>query len=302
MGGSTYNWSPPATLDNATISNPVATPLSQTTYIVTGNDSAGCLKSDTVTINVLPLFTATIDSTEAICIGEDAQLNVTGGMTYAWSPPAGLSCADCPNPVASPRQSTDYHVTVSASGFCNNDIVLKVSVTVNSLPDPGLLPAATISYGSEVTFTPNGGMVEYDWTASNGWTCTGCPNPTVAPLITTTYTLTVTDVNGCKAEAQGTIEVLSECEGKFFIPTAFSPNGDGHNDKFRIIHPGDLNLIDFKVFNRWGEIVFETQDPNEGWDGFYKGDKQDLVVFAYYAQMTCGNVPKTIVGNVTLVY
>ncbi len=301
-GGTSYNWSPPATLDNASVSNPVAAPLSTTTYIVSSNDTFGCMKGDTITISVLPVFTAAMDSAKQICHGENVQLNVAGGAAYAWSPAAGLSCTDCANPVASPEQTTDYSVTVSASGFCNNAVVLNVNVAVHPLPDPGLLPATTIAYGSEVTFTPNGGMAEYDWTATDGWVCAGCPAPTVSPANTTTYTLTVTDVNGCKAVALGTVEVLSECEGKFFIPTAFSPNGDGHNDLFRIIHPGDLNLIDFKVFNRWGETVFETKDPNEGWDGMYKGDKQDLVVFAYYVQMTCGNVPRTIVGNVTLVH
>jgi gliding motility-associated-like protein len=280
----------------------VATPTAPTEYIVSTQDPvSGCTKTDTVSINVLPMLTGSLTADTFLCAGESVQLNASGGTNYDWAPAFGLSCMNCPDPVASPTQTTDYSVTISASGYCNEDI-LYITVTVHDQPDPGLDSLITISYGSDITFTPNGGMDDYDWTATDGWTCEGCPSPTVSPLVSTVYTLQVTDSNGCKAMALGTVEVLSECEGRFFIPTAFSPNGDEHNDEFRILHPGDLNLIDFKVFNRWGEIVFETTDANQGWDGFYKGDIQDLAVYAWYAQMTCGNEVKTLVGNVTLVH
>ncbi len=300
-GGTTFAWSPPATLDNASISNPIATPTVSTSYIVSALDASGCAKADTVQINVLPIFSASINSASPLCFGESIQLNVNGGTTYSWSPTTGLSCPDCSNPVANPAQTTDYSVTVSANGYCNTE-TLTVTVPVNPLPEPELDSEITISYGSQVTLTPNGGFDNYDWTSSGGWSCEGCPNPTISPAVTTTYTLVVTDSNNCTASKQIIVEVLSECEGKFFIPTAFSPNGDTHNDIFRIIHPGDLQLIDFKVFNRWGEIVFETTDPDQGWNGFFQGGTQDLSVFAYYAQMTCGNKVETVIGNVTLVH
>jgi gliding motility-associated-like protein len=301
-GGTGYTWQPSATLDNSNIPNPVATPAGNTEYIVSALDPvSGCAQADTVAISVRPALSGTVTRDTFLCAGSSVQLNAADGTSYNWSPAAGLSCADCPDPIASPAQTTDYSVTISASGYCNED-TLHIIVTVYDRPNPGLDSLITISYGSEVTFTPNGGMDDYDWTATDGWTCEGCPNPTVSPHGTTIYTLQVTDSNGCKAVALGTVEVLSECEGKFLIPTAFSPNGDGYNDEFRILHPGDLRLVDFKVFNRWGEIVFQTTDASQGWDGFYKGDIQDLAVYAWYAQMTCGNEVKTLVGNVTLIH
>ena len=220
---------------------------------------------------------------------------------YSWFPSTGLSCAACPNPVANPQQTISYSVEVSQPGYCNNDTAY---VTVNILPSPdaGLDSVITISAGGQVTLAPNGGMSGYAWSATNGWTCSDCPSPTISPTETTIYTLVVTDSAGCASAKQIVVRVLNECEGKFYIPTAFSPNDDGHNDIFRIIHPGDLNLIDFKVFNRWGEVVFETEDPSKGWDGIYKGVPQDLAVFAYYARMTCGQEIQTIIGNVTLVH
>lgn len=299
-GGTTYAWSPNSSLANPNSSNPTATPTSTTTYYVSAVDTFGCAKTDSVIISVLPLLTAQAFADSILCFGESVQLTASGGTEFIWFPAAGLSCADCADPVVSPQQTTTYNVAVSQSGYCNDDTV---SVTVNVLPplNAGLDSVITIAQGAQITFTPNGGFVNYDWQAEN-WECAGCPTPTVSPNETTMYTLTVTDSSGCTSTQQVLLRVMNDCEGNFFIPTAFSPNSDGHNDEFRILHQGDLQLIDFKVFNRWGEIVFETEDPNKGWDGVYKGVTQELAVFAYYARMTCGEEVKTLIGNVTLVH
>ena len=66
------------------------------------------------------------------------------------------------------------------------------------------------------------------------------------------------------------------------IPNAFSPNGDGLNDKFHILDIGIVRLINFKVYNRWGELVFETTDIKEGWDGMFRGKKQDIGTYVYF--------------------
>lgn len=300
-GGNSYTWNPAATLINPNSSNPLASPTSTTVYVVVAFDSSGCSNSDSVIINVLPLLTAQATPDTSLCAGSSTQLSASGGTMYSWFPSTGLSCAACPNPVANPQQTISYSVEVSQPGYCNNDTAY---VTVNILPSPdaGLDSVITISAGGQVTLAPNGGMSGYEWSATNGWTCSDCPSPTISPTETTIYTLVVTDSAGCASAKQIVVRVLNDCEGKFYIPTAFSPNDDGHNDIFRIIHPGDLNLIDFKVFNRWGEVVFETEDPSKGWDGIYKGVPQDLAVFAYYARMTCGQEIQTIIGNVTLVH
>jgi len=299
-GGTTYIWSPNPTLTDPNSSNPTATPTSTTTYYVYAVDSFGCAKTDSVIISVLPLLTAQGMTDTVLCFGNSVQLTAIGGTDYVWFPSAGLSCANCANPVASPQQTTTYQVAVSQSGYCNEDTA---SVTVNILPAPeaGLDSVITIAQGGQITFTPNSGFSDYDWWADN-WACEGCPTPTVSPNETTIYTLTVRDFAGCTSTQQILLRVMNDCEGNFAIPTAFSPNGDGHNDEFRILHQGDLNLIDFKVFNRWGEIVFETEDPNKGWNGIYKGVTQELAVFAYYARMKCGEEIKTLIGNVTLVH
>lgn len=294
-GGVSYTWTPDPTLVNSS-----ATPTATTTYYVSAIDSFGCAKTDSVVISILPLLIANAQPNVTVCAGEEVQLTASGGTEFIWFPATALSCSNCADPVATPDETTIYNVAVSQPGYCNSDTAT-VTVTVLESPEAGLDSIITVRQGGEVTFAPNGGFAEYDWW-SDGWACEGCPTPTVSPNSTTTYTLRVTDDAGCTSTQQVLLRVLNGCEGNFFIPTAFSPNGDGHNDEFRILHPGDLQLIDLKVFNRWGEIVFETEDANKGWDGIYKGVKQELAVFAYYAQMTCGQDVKTVIGNVTLVH
>ena len=86
------------------------------------------------------------------------------------------------------------------------------------------------------------------------------------------------------------------------IPTAFSPNGDGGNDIFRILTIGEVENARLTIFNRWGEKVFESNDIKNGWDGTYKGVLQDIGVYAYYAEIYFqGNTIETLSGNVTLV-
>lgn len=299
-GGTTYTWTPNPTLTNPNSSNPTATPTASTTYYVFAVDSFGCSKTDSVVIQILPLLSAQAATDTVLCFGESVQLTASGGTDYVWFPSAGLSCDDCANPVASAQQTTTYGVAVSQSGYCNEDTAY-VTLSVLPAPDAGLDSIISIAQGAQITFTPNGGFSNYDWWADN-WACEGCPTPTVSPNETTIYTLIVTDSAGCTSTQQVLLRVMNNCEGNFAIPTAFSPNNDGHNDEFRILHQGDLQLIDFKVFNRWGEIVFETEDPNKGWNGIYKGVTQELAVFAYYARMTCGEEVKTLIGNVTLVH
>lgn len=97
---------------------------------------------------------------------------------------------------------------------------------------------------------------------------------------------------------EGTEEVVRK---ELLIPNAFSPNNDGQNDLFRISNITDEKLIDFKVFNRWGTILFRTSDPREGWDGSYKGQVQPVGVYGYVIRIgyTDGYV-ETYKGTVTL--
>jgi gliding motility-associated-like protein len=99
----------------------------------------------------------------------------------------------------------------------------------------------------------------------------------------------------------GTVEHTVERK-ELMIPNAFSPNGDGQNDYFKISNITDEKLIDFKVFNRWGTILFRTSDPRQGWDGNYKGQPQPFGVYGYVIRIAYADgYVETYKGTVTLI-
>ncbi len=111
--------------------------------------------------------------------------------------------------------------------------------------------------------------------------------------------LRVTDAYGCYNEDSMLVHTKPCCE--IFLPDAFTPNGDGHNDLFRIVDQGHHPLTDFRVFNRWGEVVFNTTDPSQGWDGSHEGVAQDMDVYYYIVKFKCDGKPTTKIGEVTLI-
>lgn len=193
-GGTTYNWSPTTGLSSSNVSNPSASPTSTTPYTVTVMDANGCTANDmiVVTVNPLPNVDAGLDQT--ICYGASTSLSASGAMTYNWSPGTGLSSTTASNPSANPTSTTSYTVTgTDASGCVANDMV---TITVN--PQIVLTDNVTNAscYGANdgsITVTPVGGQGPYNYF----WTQSGSTTPTVTGLAPGTYTINVTDANGC---------------------------------------------------------------------------------------------------------
>ncbi|MFN8290345.1 MAG: gliding motility-associated C-terminal domain-containing protein [Chitinophagaceae bacterium] len=153
-------------------------------------------------------------------------------------------------------------------------------------------------------YSPN--TINWVWTPSAGLSCTSCPNPDAGPKVNTTYQVRFTDVNGCSNT--GSIQVFVICKNaNLFIPNTFSPNGDGSNDVFYPRGKGLERVKLLRIFNRWGEVVFEKRDvpvndPAAGWDGTYKGRKPMADVYIYQAEVFCenGEVIK-LNGNISLI-
>ena len=143
------------------------------------------------------------------------------------------------------------------------------------------------------------------WLAAPGIVSTSSPSVTVKPKETTQYTVEVRNAGGCKSTDQLTVFVL--CDGaNVFIPNTFSPNGSGTNDIFYPRGSGLFKIKLLRIFNRWGEVVFEKvnfspNDPNAGWDGTFKGQKLTSDVYVYTAELLCENNTSLIVnGNIAL--
>jgi len=196
-GGTTYSWSPATGLDNPNSQNPIASPTSTTTYTVTIYSAYGCTSTDNVVVTVYPLPTAEAGNNAPICLGgSGVTLNASGGTSYSWSPATGLSATNIYNPIANPTATTTYTVTVTDAHGCSaTDAVV---VTVNSLPTANAGSDVNYCIGTPVQLSASGGT-SYSWSPATGLSATNINNPTASPSVTTTYTVTVTDINGCSA-------------------------------------------------------------------------------------------------------
>jgi gliding motility-associated-like protein len=157
----------------------------------------------------------------------------------------------------------------------------------------------TIQEGSYVLLNASQ-AASYQWSPPDFLSNTNT-NPTLSvPLTTITYTLTAYDNNGCKAQDSIIITVLQDC-GKQIVPSSFTPNGDGKNDLFRILSQYDFNLIDFTIYNRWGQNIFYTTNTSIGWDGTLSNNTPaEIGVYVYIIRYLCNGAEKMIKGNVTL--
>lgn len=199
-----FSWSPATGLSATNIPNPVASPSTTTTYVLTVTDPCGTSRVDSVTITVNPALTADAGDDLSICPGSPAPLDGSGGVEYSWSPATGLSDPNSPNPLATPGATTTYTLTVSDGGVCFDTD--EVAVTV--LPKPTAVASVDrpICPGQSVLLRANGG-VQYRWSPATGLNNPLAQNPLATPATTTTYTLVVTNVDGCTDTTSVTVEV-----------------------------------------------------------------------------------------------
>lgn len=296
IGDVTFSWSPGNVLNDSTIANPIANIIDTTTFIFTTTSQQGCINKDTIIIDVQKPIIATLSSDTFICEKDTLQLLATGGIFYEWTPSLGLNNAAIANPLASPITTTNYSVKIANNCF---DTTLSVNIIVYPLPIAYAGIDDTIYRADSLLLIANGG-IEYSWSPGNSLSDSTASNTYAKPFNTTSYIVTVTDVNSCKNT--DTVIVFIDATTLLLLPTAFSPNQDGVNDRFRILRGLNiLKLLEFKVFNRWGQLVFETNNMNAGWDGFFKGETAEIGVYQFFAKAITydGNI---IIekGNVTL--
>jgi len=205
-GGDAYAWTPDGSLSCSDCDSPIATPQSTTTYAVTVRNALGCTAVDSVTVFIKPApkITATPSAT-TVCSGEAVELHAEGGASYRWSPADGLSCSDCPNPVASPSTTTTYVVVSSAPGTCDGRD--SVVVTVVDALDVEAGTDLSICRGDSVRIDASGSSGLYEWTPPVGLSCSDCLTPIASPSVTTTYRLTIRSAGTCVAVDSVTVHV-----------------------------------------------------------------------------------------------
>ena len=211
---------------------------------------------------------------------------------------SSMSCSDCPSPIVVPMQTTIYTVNIVDSNNCVDTSYS--AITVNPLPIITAAPNdTTVKYGTDLQLTASGATI-YTWSPAQQLNYSNSPAPIATITDPATFIVTGFDITGCKNT--DSIKVLVDYDANIGLPTAFSPNGDGKNDIFRLVGAGFERLQEFRIFNRWGQELFHTNNIRDGWDGSYKGQMQDMGIYNYIIKLNTpdGNV-KIFKGDVMLV-
>jgi gliding motility-associated-like protein len=290
-GGIIYNWSPATSLSNASISNPTATPVVNTTYYVVVTDGNNCKGTDSIKVSLRPDPVFTISNPTNVCENNPVQLNAGGGNLYSWQPAASLNNASIPNPTASPQSTTTYSVQIMDT-VCNNTSSLSAVITVLPSPVVSASKSNDLDCSKDFSQLAATGAAKYVWSPSNTLSNSLIANPIARPIVQTVYIVKGTDANGCINYDSVTVNITGLNKGGYFMPTGFTPNNDGLNDCYGVRYWGVIEELDFGIYNRWGERIFHTTTPGACWDGTYKGEKQnpDVYVYLITAKTTCGKV------------
>ncbi|MGN6567773.1 MAG: gliding motility-associated C-terminal domain-containing protein, partial [Flavipsychrobacter sp.] len=298
-----YTWAPGTFLSDSTIKNPVAYIAKSTDYAVFSQGRNGCIVSDTVHIFVPTHHFSVYPKDTAVCEGQKATFHARGGASYQWyqngfKKATTLSCTNCADPVSSAMDTTTYQVVVGDSVACYDTLQ---SVTINVKPIPVVKIVnhdTTIDYGSSVQLYAQGASV-FTWSPTATLTNPNIVNPVASPTEPVTYTVVGIAADGCSSE--DTVHININYRGKLFVPSAFSPNGDGKNDRFKVSNLTFEKILEFRVYNRWGQQVFEGND-NTGWDGKWKDVPQDMGSYEYLIRVGFPDgFVETFKGSVTLV-
>lgn len=306
-GAASYQWTPANAVTCPNCATTIINPSLATRFYITGTSAEGCLSKDSVKVTVRPKPSIQYSSSRAVCRGNSTQLNAAGTETYRWWPTTGLDNAKSSSPAATPDTTTRYSVVGYDNAGCHSDTGY-VQVVVNALPqvDAGADRKINVGSSTELVAAISPDVTEVKWSPTDAIFRYGDAAITVKPQQNTAYTVEVKNNNGCAAKDQVTVFVL--CDGtNVFIPNLFSPNGDGTNDVFYVRGSGLYKIKSLVVFDRWGQIVFKnsnfnSNDPNAGWNGSFKGTKLNSDVYVYAVEVMCNNNSfLTFNGNVALV-
>lgn len=262
-GGTGYSWSNGGVNPSISIS-----PTSTTNYSVLVTNSFGCQSTAYTTVFVIPIPFVSISGDTVICANDLLILTANGVGNFLWNTGENSSSIN-----TNPSNNTTYVVT--ASNSCGNDMD-SILVIVNPLPNVVVSNDTSILINNTISLFVSGGE-NYAWLPA-GLACNTCSVISVSPNTTTVYTVNVSNNYGCSVSKE--IRVIVEDDFEVFIPDIFSPNGDGQNDVLYVRGLG-IKDLNFKIYDRWGEKVFESNDISKGWDGTYKGTPLNNAVFVY---------------------
>lgn len=290
--GATYSWRPAPGIADLGIRNPVVVPTTPTWYVVAVQNGCGTLvDSALVDVHVLQVL-AGPDTT--VCPGQPVQFHASPGVVHAWSPVTGLDDPASATPVCVVDAAMQYTVHMTDVFGCTGSDSLRV--TTHPQPTVMALWEQVLELGHTAQLLAVGDGT-FIWRPGSSLSDSTIAAPLAAPERTTTYTVTLTDANGCTA----TDDVTLIIPGSLFVPNTFTPNNDGYNDAFGAWGM-DIVAIQLDVFDRWGKLIWSTSQLEARWDGRYGGQDApvDTYVWKLHATEVSGNTYDRT-GHVTLV-
>jgi len=291
-----YRWSPSLTLDDSTKKYPFALPTKKaTTYYVQAN-LGKCQDKDSVTIYTWPYPKVTVSADTSICFGNSVQIfgmNYSGDV-FSWSPKASVSDTNSLSPFVNPKQTTDYILTFRYLAGClkpksdtvNVNVVQPFKVFAGR--DTSVVFIQPLQLNAQVKDIKD---KQFVWSSipanlKNYINDTAIQSPIATlPLSVDSAYFIVKAYTKEDCFAKDTVRiVVFKTPPQIFVPSAFTPNGDGWNDVIRPITVGIKKLIYFNIYNRWGKLLFTTNEMEKGWDGKVNGTEQTSATFVYTVQ------------------
>lgn len=286
--GLKYLWNNASTLNNPTLLRPTAKPVNDITVYTIASTVGRCLSKDSVQVTAVPYPTVNAGPDTTACFYTFAQLHgSTDGSSFTWSPTNMLTNETTLTPLARLKKTTAYILTAYDTRGCPKPGRDTVMVYVN----PEVIAFAgrdtAVVVGQTLQLNASGGL-NYSWSPPTALNNPLVYNPKAVyngEFDSIRYTVTVSDSIGCTDDATVLVKIFRTAP-KIFVPTAFTPNGDGKNEFAAAVAVGITRLDYFRIYNRWGQLVFETTVNGKGWDGRLGGVPQATGVYVWIVKGT----------------
>ena len=296
-GATNYFWSP--TIHTIINNNQcIAFPTINTVYSVVGTTTNNCADTASVTVTILPVANLSISGDSLLCAGDTILLYANGATSYQWSPANLIISQIASGIVTSPLVSTIYTVSAVDNNNCKSSKT--VNIIVDQIPNLQLTKSNDLQCAQTSSLLQASGALTYVWSPSATLNSATISNPTATPTATTTYSVLASGM-ACITIDSITVKVFNSIAEKTFVPSVFSPNGDGLNDYFTPISKSNFVNYSLKIYNRWGELVYFSNNANDCWNGQQKNGQIEIGTYFYIlnAKTECSSIDWK--GDVTLI-
>ena len=268
-GFASYHWSNGGQMQTLAID-------SSEIYAVKVTNAEGCIATDTIKVAIYPTPVVELDDNTKLCFGTNRILNPGNFAKYRWHDGSG-------NKTFSILNTGTYYVEVTDANGCKASDTSRI-LTIVPLPS-GFLPHDTsVCQYNPVTVQPSGSFKSYTWNSNQ-------TTRTISVSRPGTFWLKVKDVNNCEGIDSITI-IPKQCANGLFVPSAFTPNNDGKNDYLQALLFGDIKKFELKIYNRFGQVVFQTSEPYNKWNGMVNGVDQNAGVYVWTCNYKLATEPE----------